>query len=319
MSIVPPRAIRTAVFPVAGIGTRLLPATKALPQEMLPIVDKPLIQYAVEEAVAAGIEHIVLVTHRSKRAIEDHFDAAHELERLLELQGKHALLYELRAAFPSRFSLSCVRQQEPLGLGHALLCARHLIGDEPFALLLSDDLLQATQPVLAQMVQQYPRLGGSLVATEQIARGDPRQQVAVEAQPAGERIHRVVAIADDSGPPRPASSSGAVGRYLLSPAIFDALAEIGLEQGGELKLGAAIQRLLAHEPVFAYSFEGRRFDCSSKLGFLEATVSLALEHPEVGPGFARLLRRLDGVPAEPAPRAVGRERPRAVPAVPLSS
>lgn len=309
--------IRTAVFPVAGLGTRFLPATKALPSEMLPIVDKPLIQYAVEEALAAGIEHIVLVTHRTKRAIEDHFDAADELERLLELQGKHALLHQLRASFPSRFSLSCVRQPEPLGLGHALLRARHLIGNEPFAVLLPEELLQASRPVLAQMVEQYQRLGGSLVATERIPRGGPRLHAVVEAQPVGERVDRVVSIIPCSGPA--SSTSGIVGRYLLTPAIFDALAELGPVTGGELDLADALRRVLAREPVFGYRFEGQRFDCGSKLGFLEATVSLALEHPEVGEGFARVLRRFHGSRAKTASPALKTaspalidERPRAV-------
>lgn len=304
----PSRCIRTALFPVAGLGTRFLPATKALPQEMLPIVDKPLIQYAVEEAVAAGIEHIVLVTHRAKRAIEDHFDASLELDRLLALQGKHALLCELRTSFPPRFSLSTVRQNEPHGVGHALLCARHLVGDEPFAVLLADDLMQARRPVLAQMIQQFHRLGGSIVAIEQTAREDGTQRGVVAAYPVEERVDRVTAIVARPGPEQARSSSAMVGRYVLSPAIFDALAEARPEAGQELQLGDGLQRLLSHEPVFAYRFEGRRFACASKLGFLEATVSFGLKDPEVGEAFARLLgrrvrtpgRQGSGVPA-PAP------------------
>lgn len=288
MSIAPTRLIRTALFPVAGLGTRFLPATKAMPKEMLPIVDKPLIQYAVEEAVAAGIEHVVLVTHRSKRAIEDHFDASLELEQFLELQGKHTLLYELRASIPPGFSLSCVRQTEPLGLGHALLCARHLVGDEPFAVLLPADLMQAQRPVLAQMIQQYQRVGGSIVAIEEIASERTMHYGAVDVQPVGEGIERVLGIADNSGR-QPGLLSGLVGRYLLSPAIFDALAEVRPEAGQELQLIDGLRRLLGREPIFACRFEGRRFDCGSKLGFLEATVNFALDHPEVGEAFGTFL------------------------------
>jgi UTP--glucose-1-phosphate uridylyltransferase len=318
MNTAPPRFIRTALFPVAGLGTRFLPATKAMPQEMLPIVDKPLIQYAVEEAVAAGIEHVVLVTHRTKRAIEDHFDASHELERLLELQGKHALLYELRTSVPPRFSLSCVRQNEPLGLGHALLCARHLVGDEPFAVLLPDELMQAQRPVLAQMIQVYQRFGGSMVAIERLGHehasphGLPHGLV--DAHPVGERIERVVGIVDSPGPVPASSLSAVAGRYLLSPGIFDALAEARPSDGQELHLRDGLQRLLACEPVFAYRFEGRRFDCGSKLGFLEATVNFALEHPEVGEAFAKVLGRLDG-PATHGRQAGGSRRAGATPAV----
>jgi UTP--glucose-1-phosphate uridylyltransferase len=319
MNIAQPRFIRTALFPVAGLGTRFLPATKAMPKEMLPIVDKPLIQYAVEEAVAAGIEHVVLVTHRTKRAIEDHFDASHELERLLELQGKHALLYELRTSVPPRFSLSCVRQNEPLGLGHALLCARHLVGDEPFAVLLPEDLMQAPRPVLAQMIQQYQRLGGSMVAIEQLGHERTTPHGVVDAHPVGEGIEgieRVVGIGDRAGPTPAASLSAVAGRYLLSPAIFDALAEARPADGQVLHLTDGLQRLLACEPVFACRFEGRRFDCGSKLGFLEATVNFALEHPEVGEAFARLLGGLDRRPATHGRRAGASRRARATPAVP---
>ncbi len=305
MSIATPRPIRTAVFPVAALGTRFLPATKAMPKEMLPIVDKPLIQYAVEEAVAAGIEHVVLVTHRTKRAIEDHFDAAQELEQLLELQGKHALLYELRTSFPSHFSLTCVRQSQAPGLAHALLCARHLLGEEPFAVVLPDDLMQASSPVLAQMVHQFRRLGGSMIATERPVRDDARQYATVDPAALGERTQRVAAVMATPAPERPAGLCSLVGRYILSPAIFEALDECAAaaQPEQELDLSEALQKLLQREPVFAYRFEGRCFDCSSKLGFLEATVNFALEHPEVGEAFAGVLGRLDGSPVVRADRA----------------
>jgi len=293
MSVALPCPVRTAVFPVAALGTRFLPATKAMPKEMLPIVDKPLIQYAVEEAVAAGIEHIVLVTHRSKRAIEDHLDAARELEQLLELQGKHALLYELRASVPSRFSLTCVRQSDAPGLGHALLCARHLLGEEPFAVVLPDDLMQTKSPVLAQMVQQFRRLGGSLLAIERRIGGEPRPCAIVGGSALGERNQRVMAVTAEPAQQTP-ERCGLVGRYVLSPAILGALQECAAtaEPGQELDFTGALQKLVDREPVFAYLFEGRRFDCSSKLGFLEATVNFALGHPEVGEAFAGVLGRL---------------------------
>ena len=303
MSIALPRAVRTAVFPVAALGTRFLPATKAMPKEMLPIVDKPLIQYAVEEAVAAGIEHVILVTHRTKRAIEDHFDAAQELEQLLELQGKHALLYELRTSFPSRFSLTSVRENEAGGLGHALLCARHLLGDEPFAVVLPDDLMQASRPVLVQMVQQFRRLGGSMVAIERPMRDEAKQYAVMDPPELGERTQRVVAVTTTRTPEASAGLCGLVGRYILGPAIFAALDEAAAtaQPGQDLDLTDALQRMLARDPVYAYRFEGRRFDCSSKLGFLEATVNFGLEHPEVGQAFASILGRLDA--AAPVPRS----------------
>ncbi len=316
MNIAPPRRIRTALFPVAGLGTRFLPATKAMPKEMLPIVDKPLIQYAVEEAVAAGIEHVVLITHRTKRAIEDHFDASQELEKFLELQGKHALLYELRASFPAHFSLSCVRQSEPLGLGHALLCARHLVGDEPFAVLLPDDLIQAPRPVLAEMVQQYQRTGGSMVAIERMAQGRRALHGVVDAHPAGERIGRLAAIVERPSPSGVSSFSGLVGRYLFSPGIFDALAEASPAAGQELQIADGLNKLIGREPVFAYRFEGRSFDCGSKLGFLEATVNFALDHPELGDAFAKILGQLAQPPAVRGRRASVSGRASAAPAVP---
>jgi UTP--glucose-1-phosphate uridylyltransferase len=284
-----------------------------MPKEMLPIVDKPLIQYAVEEAVAAGIEHIVLVTHRTKRAIEDHFDASQELEKLLELQGKHALLYELRASFPSCFSLTSVRQNDAPGLGHALLCARHLLHDEPFAVVLPDDLMQARNPVLSQMVQQHRRFGGSMVAVERPVRDEAACYGLVDTAPLGERVQRVVAIATGRRPGQAPASCGLVGRYILSPAIFDALAESAQGGNGELELADGLSKVLEREPVFAYRFEGRRFDCSSKLGFLEATVNFALNHTEVGEAFAGVLGRLGASRAVRAASAASGERTTPVP------
>jgi UTP--glucose-1-phosphate uridylyltransferase len=285
--------VRKAVFPVAGLGTRFLPATKVVPKEMLPVVDKPLIQYAVEEAIAAGIEHIVFVTHRSKRAIEEHLEVPHELAMLLEMQGKHALLHELRNLVPPGFSVSYVRQAEPLGLGHAVLCARALIGAEPFAVVLPDDLMDARTPVLAQMIERYRKAGGSVLAVEQIAPQDTVRYGVVDARPCAPQLERVQRIVEKPAPDQAPSLCGVVGRYLLSPAIFDALAVTEAGAGGEIQLTDAIGRLLAREPVYAFRFEGRRYDCGSKLVFLEATVNLALKHREVGEPFRALLHQLN--------------------------
>jgi UTP--glucose-1-phosphate uridylyltransferase len=291
------RAIRTAVFPVAGMGSRFLPATKVLPKEMLPVVDKPIIEYAVEEAVAAGIEHIVFVTHRAKRAIEDHFDHVGELEARLELKGNSGLLRTI-GRDGSRPSYSSVRQAEPLGLGHAVLCARHLVGDEPFAVILPDDLMDAPRPVLAQMIAQYEREPGTIIAVERIAPEDTRKYGVVDAQPepaCARRVHRIVEKPSFEQAP---SLMGVVGRYILTAGVFSKLERVRAGAGGEIQLTDAIADMLAEEPVFAYHLEGRRFDCGSKLGYLAATVNFGLKHPEVGDSFGALLSRREVAHAE---------------------
>jgi UTP--glucose-1-phosphate uridylyltransferase len=284
------RRVRKAVFPVAGFGTRFLPATKAVPKEMLPIVDRPLIQYAVDEAIAAGIEEMIFVTHRSKRAIEDHFDRAVELERELEKGGKESALAELRRVAPPHIRFSFARQTAPLGLGHAVRCARHLIGDEPFAVILPDDLLDGEPPVLAQMVECFQRSGASVIAVENVRREDTARYGIVEpALDGASRLTRIVGIVEKPQPDKAPSTMGVVGRYIFSPKLLDCLENLEPGTGNEIQLTDGIARLLAQEPVFAYSYEGKRYDCGSKIGFLEATVAFALKHPELAGEFQQLV------------------------------
>jgi UTP--glucose-1-phosphate uridylyltransferase len=287
------RRVRKAVFPVAGFGTRFLPATKAVPKEMLPIVDRPLIQYAVDEAIAAGIEEMIFVTHRTKRAIEDHFDRAAELERELEKGGKEHALAELRSVAPPHVRFSFARQTAPLGLGHAVWCARHLICDEPFAVLLPDDLLDGEPPVLAQMVETFQRSGASILAVENVRREDTARYGIVEpALDAGARLTRILGIVEKPAPEKAPSTMGVVGRYVFSPRLLDCLENLEPGSGNEIQLTDGIARLLAQEPVFAYSYVGKRYDCGSKLGYLEATVDFALKHPQLGADFQQLVERV---------------------------
>lgn len=290
--------IRKAVFPVAGLGTRFLPATKASPKEMLPIVDKPLIQYAVEEAAAAGIREMIFVTGRSKRSIEDHFDGARELELELAARGKTKLLEQVRNLLPRDVCYSYVRQTEPLGLGHAVLCARALVGNEPFAVVLADDLIDAGKPVLRQMTEEFARRGGAVIGVQNVPRDQTHEYGIVAAEPAGARIHRVKHIVEKPRPEEAPSALAVVGRYILTPAIFDKLARLRPGAGGEIQLTDAIQALLADEPVFAYEFFGRRYDCGSKLGYLQATIAYALKHPELGEPFAAYLQAINLVQRE---------------------
>jgi UTP--glucose-1-phosphate uridylyltransferase len=294
------RRVRKAVFPVAGFGTRFLPATKAVPKEMLPIIDRPLIQYAVDEAVAAGIDEMIFVTHRTKRAIEDHFDRAVELERELERGGKETQLAELRQALPAHVRFSFARQTAPLGLGHAIRCARHLIGNEPFAVVLPDDLIDGEPPVLAQMVEIFHRSGTSLVAVENVRREETSRYGVVEPAVEGTtRLTRMLGIVEKPQPDQAPSTMAVVGRYVFSPRLLDCLEHLQPGTGNEIQLTDGIARLLAHEAVYAYSYIGKRYDCGSKLGFLEATVELALKHPQLGPQFRQLIHRLaETTPAE---------------------
>jgi len=287
--------IRKAVFPVAGLGTRFLPATKAQPKEMLPVVDKPLIQYAVEEAYAAGIRHMIFVTGRNKRAIEDHFDTAYELESELEASHKHELLALVRSVQPADMDCSYVRQPRSLGLGHAVLCAEHLVGREPFAVLLADDLMVGPAqglPVLAQMTDVFARLGSSLVAVQEV----PQEQVGRYGIVAGDQIEdrllKLRQIVEKPQPEAAPSRMGVAGRYILTPGIFEQIRNQPQGAQGEIQLTDGIARLMASEAVYAWQYEGRRYDCGSKEGFLAATVELALQHPEVGESFRRYLRDL---------------------------
>jgi UTP--glucose-1-phosphate uridylyltransferase len=287
--------VRTAVFPVAGLGTRFLPATKASPKEMLPIVDKPLIQYAVEEAYAAGVRHMVFVTGRSKRAIEDHFDTAYELESELESAGKHELLAAVRAVQPDDMDCTYVRQPRSLGLGHAVLCAAHIVGDHPFAVLLADDLMVGPPggaPVLAQMVNAYTALDRSVLAVQEVPKDQVRRYGIVAGSPAGERLMGIERIVEKPAPEAAPSRMGVAGRYILTPRIFDEIRNQTPGAGGEIQLTDAIARLMQSERVYAYQYEGKRYDCGSKEGFLEATVELALQHPQMGAAFRSYLKSL---------------------------
>ena len=285
-------ALKNAVFPVAGLGTRFLPATKAQPKEMLPIVDKPLIQYAVEEAYAAGIRHMVFITGRSKRAIEDHFDTAYELENELEAAGKQSLLELLRSVRMDDMHFSYVRQHRMLGLGHAVLCAEHVVGSKPFAVLLADDLMVGEPPVLAQMNEQFARLGRSVLAVQEVPLEHTRRYGIVAGKPIEERLTQVERIVEKPAPEVAPSRIGVAGRYILTPAIFRHLKQLGSGAGGEIQLTDGIAALMADEAVYAYKYQGKRYDCGSKEGFLEATVELALQHSEVGPAFRQYLQQL---------------------------
>jgi UTP--glucose-1-phosphate uridylyltransferase len=281
-----------AVFPVAGLGTRFLPATKASPKEMLNIVDKPLIQYAAEEAEAAGIDQLVFITGRSKRSIEDHFDKAYELEAELQCAGKDKLLKIVQNVLPPEVSCIYLRQAQALGLGHAVLCAKPVVGNEPFVVILADDLVDASPGVVAQMIAQYEKYQCSVLAVEEVPREETNKYgiVATELGPKGEL--RVTSIVEKPAPKDAPSNLAVIGRYLLTPRIFDKLENIGRGAGGEIQLTDGIAALLADEPVIAYPFHGKRYDCGSKLGYLEATVELGLAHEELGADFKVYLKAL---------------------------
>lgn len=284
------RKIRSAVFPVAGRGTRFLPATKASPKEMLPIVDKPLIQYAVEEAIEAGATKLIFVTGSSKRAIEDHFDTDPELERALRSSGKLAMLDSVQNIVPDGVSCIYIRQGQPLGLGHAVLCARPAVGDEPFFVHLADDLIAGEEPCLKQMADDFDRHGESIVAVEQVPRERASQYGIVGLDDDGSRSQRITSIVEKPSIENAPSDKAVVGRYLLVPEIFDKLKSTQRGTGGEIQLTDAISDLLKEHPVHAFSFEGQRFDCGSKLGYLAAMVSFGLNDADVGPKFRNFLR-----------------------------
>ena len=282
--------LRKAVFPVAGFGSRFLPVTKASPKEMLPIVDKPLIQYAVEEAAAAGITDMIFVTGRNKRAIEDHFDKAYELETELERKGKDVLLEQVRSVLPEGVRCIYIRQAEPLGLGHAVLCAQSVVGADPFAVLLADDLMDAAPPAMARMAQVFEKEGASLLGVEEVPRDQTQSYGIVTIDKMAGDLARIHSIVEKPRPAEAPSNLAVIGRYVLTPRIFELLAGISPGAGGEIQLTDAISQLLAHERVLALRLPGRRFDCGSKLGYLEATVEYGLRHPEIGEDFARYLK-----------------------------
>ncbi|WGY69745.1 UTP--glucose-1-phosphate uridylyltransferase GalU [Burkholderia cepacia] len=286
--------VSKAVFPVAGLGTRFLPATKASPKEMLPVVDKPLIQYAVEEAIAAGITEMIFVTGRSKRAIEDHFDKSYEVEAELEARGKEKLLELVRSIKPSHVDCFYVRQPEALGLGHAVLCAEKLVADNPFAVILADDLLDGNPPVMKQMVDVFDHYHSSVIGVEEIPPSETKAYGIVDGKEWEESIVKMSAIVEKPAPEVAPSNLGVVGRYILKPRIFEHLRALKPGAGGELQLTDAIQALLADEQVLAYKYQGTRYDCGSKLGYLKATVEFALRHPEVSADFDAYLRTRGG-------------------------
>jgi len=282
--------ITKAVFPVAGMGTRFLPATKANPKEMLPIVDKPLIQYAVEEAVAAGITELIFVTSSSKRAIEDHFDSNFELEFTLQERGKEELLSIVKGILPEGVSCAYIRQKSPQGLGHAVLCARQLIMNEPFAVLLADDLIDGGErPCLGQMIDHFNRIQASMVAVEKISPSETKNYGVVDVAAEAEKLAALRGIVEKPDPATAPSCLGVVGRYILTPRIFSLLENTSKGSGGEIQLTDAIAKLLTHEQVYAYQFKGKRYDCGTKLGYLQATVAYALKHPEVAQEFRESL------------------------------
>jgi UTP--glucose-1-phosphate uridylyltransferase len=285
--------VKAVVFPVAGRGTRFLPVTKASPKEMLPIVDKPLIQYAVDEALSAGADTLIFITGSSKRAIEDHFDSNPELESVLQAQGKQDLLDTLRGILPSWASCVYIRQPAPLGLGHAVLCARPVVGNAPFMVHLADDLIDAKTPCLKQMAEVFEKHQVSVLGVQNVPKQDTDKYGIVTLEKTiAPRVGKMSHIVEKPKPDKAASTLAVVGRYLLSGAIFDDLAKIGKGAGGEIQLTDGIARLMQREPVYSFEFEGKRYDCGSKLGYLQATVEYGLKHPSLGPEFADYLRAM---------------------------
>jgi UTP--glucose-1-phosphate uridylyltransferase len=287
-------SIRKAVFPVAGLGSRFLPATKAQPKEMLPIVDKPLIQYAVEEAVEAGITEMIFITGRNKRAIEDHFDKAYELEAELEAAGKQQLLELVREVIPKSVNCMYIRQPQALGLGHAVLCARPIVGDDPFAVLLADDFMQGepgSDGVMAQMTAQFKREQCSLLGVQDVPREHTRQYGIVSTEAFADRLEKVKGIVEKPAPEKAPSTLAVVGRYILTPRVFACLEKLGKGAGGEIQLTDGIEALMQYETVLAYRYQGRRFDCGSKIGYLQASVEIGLQHAETGAAFAEWLKQ----------------------------
>ena len=286
------RKIRTAVIPAAGLGTRFLPATKAQPKEMLPIVDKPCIQYIIEEAIDSGIEDILIITGRNKRAIEDHFDRAVELELTLKAQGKYDLLGLVQEL--SRVTIHYVRQKEPKGLGHAVLCARHFVGDEPFAVLLGDDIMDAEVPVLKQLMDVYEDCEGSVLGVQEVPKDRVSSYGVVKPVAVKERLWRADDLVEKPSVEEAPSRLAVLGRYIISPEIFGILEKTEPGRGGEIQLTDALKKLSEREPVYAYEFEGRRYDVGDKQGYLEATVDFALKRPDLREPFLRYLLKTVG-------------------------
>jgi len=286
------QSIRKAVFPVGGLGTRFLPATKAMPKEMLPVVDKPLIQYAVEEAMAAGIEEFIFVTGRGKTAIEDHFDHSVELETMLSERGKGEILESILAVMPGPGQVSYLRQQKPLGLGHAVWCARNIIGNEPFAVLLADDLIQAAPSCLEQMAQAYSEVGGNVVAAMDVPRADTGRYGILDVGDDSGRLVEISAMVEKPDPAEAPSTLSVIGRYILQPQVFRYLERGETGAGGEIQLTDGLARMIGTMPFHGFRFAGRRFDCGDKVGFLEANVAMALERDDMKDGVNQFLKGL---------------------------
>jgi len=288
------KKVRKAVFPVAGLGTRFLPATKANPKEMLPIVDKPLIQYAAEEAVNAGIDTLIFIIGRNKRAIPDHFDKAYELESELEASGKLDRLAEVQHILPPEISCIYIRQSEALGLGHAVLCSKSVVGDEPFAIILADDLINGgDKSCLRQMVEVYEKEQSGVIGVQKVPLEDVKNYGVVAGQNTTDRLWKLSGLVEKPKPEDAPSNVAVVGRYILESSIFEILEETQPGSGGEIQLTDAIAKQLQQESVYAYEFEGRRYDCGSKLGYLQATLEYGLKHPEVGAAFKAYLKKMD--------------------------
>lgn len=284
--------VTKAVFPVAGLGTRFLPATKASPKEMLPIVDKPLIQYAAEEAIAAGATELIFITGRNKRSIPDHFDKSYELEAELEMRGKEQMLNEIRGILPKGVTCIYIRQSEALGLGHAVLCAKPVIGNEPFSVILADDLIDGEPPAMKQMVDLYNQEGCSVLGVEDVLPEETASYGIVDAQQISANALRVNGIVEKPSPQDAPSNLAVVGRYVLTPRIFDCLENIQPGKGGEIQLTDGIASLMQHEKVLAYRFKGKRYDCGSKLGYVKANVEYAMRHAEIGAEFLEYLNTI---------------------------
>ncbi len=284
--------ISKAIFPAAGLGTRFLPATKAQPKEMLPLVDKPAIQYVIEEAVASGIEDILLITGRGKSAIEDHFDVSFELETLLEQRGERAMLEQVRS-ISRMVRFSYIRQKEALGLGHAILVGKQWVGREPFAVFLGDDVIDASVPAMKQMMSAFGRLNASVVALEEVEPERTKSYGIVSGQPAGDGLYRLDDLVEKPEPARAPSNLAIIGRYILTPEIFDHLEKTPPDRRGEIQLTDALRSLLSDQPIYGFQFQGKRHDTGNKLGFLKATVELALKRSDLGRDFRAYLRSLD--------------------------
>ncbi len=291
-----PMKIRKAVFPVAGLGTRFLPATKAMAKEMLPVVDKPIIQYAVEEAFAAGIEQIIFVTGRGKKALEDHFDRSFELEMTLRNKHKNETLDQIQKLVPPTGTIVYTRQHEPKGLGHAIWCARDIVGDEPFAVLLADDLIKSKVSVLSQMISRFDRLRASIVAVMEIPKDQTDRYGILDADEIEDNVVRVRGMVEKPDPAQAPSNLAIVGRYILTPKIFEYLGQKTLGAGGEIQLTDAMEKLLAEQPIFGYKFQGERFDCGDKAGFQMANLAFAMERPDIREKLSNYIKNMDCAP-----------------------